>query len=145
MLPSILVFHSFTFQLQCSPLLFSPAFAVDIYFQPILYLRLIRNFFLPVQENLASSWIDGSVLYGEGIVCANCLRSFSGGQLATEATPEGARGPEYPGYNHVGIPMDNYPDPITMKPKKPQHMWSQYHAFRICFDYSGVAGMRSLC
>lgn len=73
-----------------------------------------------LQTNTASSWIDGSVLYGEGIVWTNCLRSFSGGQLMTDGS-----GREFPGYNKMGIPLDNYPDPITLKPKKPHHMWSE--------------------
>ena len=83
----------------------------------------VENFILLilVQKNFASSWIDGSVLYGEGIVWAHCLRSFSGGQLMTDNS-----GREYPGLNHIGVPLDNYPDPLTKKPKKPSNMWSEF-------------------
>ena len=76
---------------------------------------------VPLQKNFASSWIDGSVLYGEGIVWAHCLRSFSGGQLMTDNSAR-----EYPGLNHIGVPLDNYPDPLTKKPKKPSNMWSKF-------------------
>lgn len=70
--------------------------------------------------NKASSWIDGSFIYGVSEVWANTLRLFSGGLLATQVSA-----PDFPANNTIRLPLDNYPSPITQTVTKPEDLWSK--------------------
>jgi len=70
------------------------------------------------QINRASSWVDGSFVYGRGEVWSNCLREFTGGRLLTTDHLG-----YYPGYNHLGLPLDNLPDPVSHEKMQPEKQW----------------------
>ena len=75
--------------------------------------------FLSVQVNGATSWIDGSFIYGPSDLWTDALRKFEGGLLDLDE-----RG--LPPLNKKGLPLDNYPPPRTHKLAKFDEMWGKF-------------------
>ena len=80
-----------------------------------IYLRVLSL----LQINRVSSWIDGSSIYGQSQVWANCLRAFGGGQLRTSDVTH-----KFPALNKLGLPFHNYPDG-RQKTRSLEEMWSK--------------------
>ena len=68
-----------------------------------------------------SSWIDGSSIYGQSQVWANCLRAFKGGRLRT-----GGDSAKFPALNKLGLPFHNYPDASHVK-RNLDELWSMIY------------------
>ena len=75
---------------------------------------------ITLQINRASSWIDGSFVYGSCEVWSNCLREFNGGSLLTSD-----HSGSYPGHNHLRLPLDNLPDPVEREQMDPEEQWGE--------------------
>ena len=69
---------------------------------------------------MATSWIDGSFIYGPGEVWSNCLREFRDGRLKPNRN-----NPLFPASNDIGLPLQNFPDPITNKLLNTKTLWSK--------------------
>ena len=70
------------------------------------------------QVNGATSWIDGSFIYGPSSLWSDSLRMFEGGlfNLSDRGLPP---------LNTKGLPLDNYPPPRTHKLTKPADFWGE--------------------
>ena len=70
------------------------------------------------QVNGATSWIDGSFVYGPSSLWSDSLRMFEGGlfNLSDRGLPP---------LNTKGLPLDNYPPPRTHKLTKPADFWGE--------------------
>ncbi|XP_067931933.1 dual oxidase 1-like [Watersipora subatra] len=69
------------------------------------------------QVNGATSWIDGSFIYGPSGLWSDALRKFQDGLLDLDDNG-------LPPLNKKGLPLDNFPPPSSHKLAKPTEMWA---------------------
>ncbi|XP_035660527.1 dual oxidase 1-like isoform X2 [Branchiostoma floridae] len=70
------------------------------------------------QVNAATSWLDGSAIYGVSEAWQDRLRAFTNGSLRT------SHGGKLPDMNVMGLPMQNLPSPKNQKIHKPNNLYA---------------------
>ena len=75
-----------------------------------------------------TAFIDGGLLYGQGQVWSNCMRSFSKGKLASMKDD-----PQYPALNHMELPYKNHRYYGDAKDNVEKDLWSKYRAARTMY------------